>query len=321
MTAANYDFALVRYNSDGSLDTSFSGDGKVTTSIGAGSAYGRSIAVQTDGKILVGGYAAGASGDEYALTRYNSDGSLDTSFSGDGIVTTAFGLGDAYGESLTLQADGKILVSGYYFSGAANLLSLARYNADGSLDTSFSGDGLVTTSFGGTNNYGWDVAVQSDGAIVVAGSSSAGGTLDFAVARFDSSGNLDTTFSGDGLLTTPIGAGTDQAQSVTIQADGKLLVAGYSHNGTDNDFAVVRYNTNGTLDTSFSGDGKLTTDFGAADTGQSITLQSDGKFLVSGNAWNGSSYDFAVVRYNSDGSLDTTFSADGKADDVRECEH
>ena len=125
----NYDFALVRYNSDGSLDTSFSTDGKLTTSIGAGSAYGQSVAVQTDGKILVGGYATGTFGDEYALARYNSDGTLDTSFSTDGIVTTSFGLGDAYGKSLTLQADGKILVSGYYFSGAANLLSLARYNA------------------------------------------------------------------------------------------------------------------------------------------------------------------------------------------------
>ena len=257
---ANYDFALVRYNSDGSLDTSFSTDGKLTTSIGTGSAYGQSVAVQTDGKILVGGYAAGAAGDEYALARYNSDGSLDTSFSGDGIVTTSFGLGDAYGESLTLQADGKILVSGYYFSGAANLLSLARYNADGSLDTSFSGDGLLTTSFGGVDNYGFDVAVQSDGAIVVVGSSSAGGTPDFAVARYDSSGNLDTTFSGDGLLTTPIGAGLDQAYSVSVQDDGKLLVAGYSLNGTNNDFALVRYNSNGTLDTSFGGgDGIVTT--------------------------------------------------------------
>ena len=261
------------------------------------------------GNILVGGYAAGASGDEYALARYNSDGSLDTSFSGDGIVTTPFGSGDAYGESLTLQTDGKILVSGYYFSGAANLLSLARYNADGSLDTSFSGDGLLTTSFGGVDNYGFDVAVQSDGAIVVVGRSSAMGTPDVAVARYDSSGNLDTTFSGDGLLTTPIGTGLDNAYSVSVQDDGKLLVAGYSFNGTNNDFALVRYNSNGTLDTSFGGgDGIVTTAVGAGnDAGYSVTVQADGKILVAGLSLIGGNNDFALVRYNSDGTLDTSF--------------
>ena len=306
---SNYDFALTRYNVDGTLDTSFSTDGKVTTSIGVGGAYGQSVAVQADGKILVGGYADGTAGFEYALARYNSDGSLDTSFAGDGIVTTSFGIGDAYGESLTLQADGKILVSGYFFNGAANLLSLARYNADGSLDTSFSGDGLLTTSFGGVDNYGSDVAVQSDGAIVVVGSSSAGGTPDFAVARYDSSGNLDMTFSGDGLLTTPIGAGIDQAYSVAIQDDGKLLVAGYSFNGTDNDLAIVRYNSNGTLDTSFGGgDGIVTTAVGAGnDAGYSVTVQADGKILVAGLSLIGGNNDFALVRYNSNGTLDTSF--------------
>ena len=306
---SNYDFALTRYNVDGTLDTGFSTDGKVTISIGIGSSYGQSVAVQADGKILVGGYVAGADGDEYALARYNSDGTLDTSFSGDGIVTTSFGIGDAYGRSLTLQVDGKILVTGYFFNGAANLLSLARYNADGSLDTSFSGDGLLTKSFGGVDNYGSDVAVQSDGAIVVVGSSSAGGTLDFAVVRYDSSGNLDTTFSGDGLLTTPIGAGIDQAYSVAIQDDGKLLVAGYSFNGTDNDFAIVRYNSNGTLDTSFGGgDGIVTTAVGAGnDAGYSVTVQADGKILVAGLSLIGGNNDFTLVRYNSNGTLDTSF--------------
>ncbi len=306
---SNYDFALTRHNVDGTLDTGFSTDGKVTTSIGIGSAYGQSVAVQADGKILVGGYAAGLDGDEYALARYNSDGSLDTSFSGDGVVTTSFGVGDAYGRNLTLQADGKILVTGYFFNGAANVLSLARYNADGSLDTSFSGDGLLTTSFGGVDNYGSDVAVQSDGAIVVVGGSSAGGTLDFAVVRYDSSGNLDTTFSGDGLLTTPIGAGFDNSYSVSVQDDGKILVAGLGLIGGNYDFALVRCNSNGTLDTSFGGgDGIVTTAVGAGnDTGYSVTVQDDGKILVAGLSLIGGNDDFALVRYNSDGSLDTSF--------------
>ncbi|MBM3273347.1 hypothetical protein FJY94_08965, partial [Candidatus Kaiserbacteria bacterium] len=317
---SNTDFALVRYNTDGSLDTSFDSDGKVTTAIGTGYDYGNSVTVQADGKILVAGYTdIGQKNYDFAVVRYNSDGTLDTSFGTSGKVTTAIGTGHDYGNSVTVQVDGKILVAGDAHIGF-NFLSdfaLVRYNSDGTLDTSFGTGGKVTTAIGTGDGYfsaddnGYSVTVQADGKILVAGSAENGSNFDFALVRYNSNGSLDTSFSGDGKVTTAIiGNSSDYGQSVTVQADGKILVAG-SGNG---DFAVVRYNSDGSLDTSFSGDGKVTTAIigNSSDYGQSVTVQADGKILVAGSVSNGSNNDFAVVRYNSDGSLDTSFDSDGK---------
>ena len=252
--------------------------------------------MQADGKILV----AGTSGADFALVRYNSDGSLDTSFSSDGKVTTDFGSSTSdYGRSVTVQADGKILVAGT--SGAD--FALVRYNSDGSLDTSFSSDGGVTTDVGASER-GYGVTAQADGKILVAGpsydyNSNKG---DFALVRYNSDGSLDTSFSSDGKVTTDFGSERDYGESVTVQADGKILVAGTSN---DN-FALVRYNSDGSLDTSFSSDGKVIPDFGGGASGHSVTVQADGKILVAGTSYRGG-YKFALVRYNNDGSLDTSF--------------
>jgi len=317
-----YDFALVRYNPDGSLDTSFSGDGKVTTDFGGSSDSGHSVTVQSDGKILVAGSKGFTlfNNRNFALARYNPDGSLDTSFSGDGKVTTDFGGKEDPGHSVTVQADGKILVAGYshrYDGSGGPGLALARYNTNGSLDTSFSGDGKVTTDFGGYG-YGYDVGysvtVQADGKILVAGSSSGN---DFALARYNVNGSLDTSFDGDGKVTTGFGgyfgSDYDDGYSVTVQADGKILVAGSSGSEGYAFFVLARYNPDGSLDTSFSGDGKVTTDFGGNyDSGYSVTVQADGKILMAGKSAGYSGNRFALARYNSDGSLDTSFSGDGK---------
>ena len=312
----NNDFTLTRYNSDGSLDTSFSGDGKLTIAIGSGDDYGTSVTVQADGKILLAGTSFNGGNPDFALVRYNSDGTLDTSFGGgDGIVTTAIGSGYDWASSVTVQADGKILAGGYGNNGIDSDFALVRYNSDGSLDTSFSTDGILTIAIGaGSEDYADSVTLQADGKILLAGTSFNGGNAVFALVRVNSDGTLDTSFGGgDGKLTTAIGAGTDYGRSVTVQTDGKILFAGSSSNGSNDDVALVRYNSDGTLDTSFGGgDGILTTAIGTGgDTGFSVTVQADGKILVAGSAHNGSNYDFAVVRYNSDGTLDTSFSGDG----------
>jgi serralysin len=295
------DSALERYNIDGSLDSSFDGDGKVTT--GGASA---SVTVQADGKILV----AGGSPD-FSLARYNADGSLDTSFDGDGKVTTDF-MGYDSARSVTVQADGKILVAGRgdYGGSYTSDFALARYNADGSLDTSFDIDGKVTTGIYNHSYKGESVTVQADGKILVAGdSSSSSRSPQFALARYNTDGSLDTSFSGDGLV-SEISFGSyisSFAKKVTVQADGKILVAGrvtddYYHTSS---FALARFNANGSLDASFDNDGRVTTDFGSTNTyGSSATLQADGKILVAGT----SNYDIALARYNADGSLDKTFS-------------
>jgi uncharacterized delta-60 repeat protein len=291
------DFVLARYNADGALDTTFSDDGKVTTDFG-GDEYGESVVMQSDGKIIV----AGGSGD-FVVARYNADGRLDTTFSGDGKVTTDFG-GYDFGCSVVMQLDGKIIVAGLASSGSSYDFALARYNSDGSLDTTFSDDGKVTTDFAG---IGYSVVMQADGKIIVAGATFNDSSYDFALARYNSNGSLDSTFSGDGKVSTDFGGGDDHGHSVVMQPDGKIIVAGFAINDSG-DFLLARYNADGSLDTTFSDDGKVVTDFGGDDYGFSVVLQPDGKIIVAGLR----SFDFAVARYNSNGTLDTTFSGDGK---------
>jgi len=286
---ANNNYALTRYTTAGQLDTSFSGDGKVFFDwSGFDIAY--SVAIQSDGKIVV----AGTSADYFALARYTTAGALDTSFSGDGVAGYfSSPVGEAY--SVAIQSDGKIVVAGV----SDNNFALARYTTAGELDTSFDGDGKLTTDFGSVDGA-YSVAIQSDGKIVVAGVSN----NNFALARYTSAGALDTSFDGDGKVTSDLG-GTDTGRSVVIQSDGKIVVAGQFSN---NNFALARYTTAGVLDTSFSGDGKVTTDFGSVDNAYSVAIQSDGKIVVAGVSDN----NYALARYTTAGELDTSFSGDGK---------
>jgi uncharacterized delta-60 repeat protein len=183
----------------------------------------------------------------------------------------------------------------------------------GGLDPSFGTGGKVTTDFGATDTA-TGVAVQTDGKIVVAGSFDAGSS-DFAVARYNPDGTLDTTFGGgDGKATITFG-GKDFATAVALQADGKIVVVGFTDvgggAGNPNNFAVARLNPDGSLDTTFSGDGKATVDFGADDRATAVAIRPDGRIVVGGFDDGGSS-DFAIAQFKTDGTLDTTFSADGK---------
>ena len=313
------DFALARYNPNGTLDSSFSGDGRKTTDFAGIDDGAAGVALQGDGKIVVVGRTGFGSpfGDtfDFAVARYNPNGSLDSSFSGDGKQTASFGESDV-AKGVVVQGDGKIVAVGNTCNGNPDTtcdFALARFNSNGSLDTTFSGDGEQTADLGDI-----DIAdattVQGDGKIVVVGNVSqlATGATDFALARFDSSGALDTSFSGDGEQTTDFGGSNDRAHGVAVQADGKIVVAGERSSGSD-DFALARYNPDGSLDASFSGDGKQTTDFGGSDAANAVALRG-GKIVLAGTGSLGGTRgsDFALARYNPDGSLDTTFSGDGK---------
>ncbi|HET6867778.1 MAG TPA: PASTA domain-containing protein [Solirubrobacteraceae bacterium] len=303
--------------SPGSLDPSFNGTGKITTAIGLSDAYANALVRQPDGKLVTAGYAygGGATALDFALTRYNPDGSLDTSFNGTGKVTTAVGPGFAldYANALALQPDGKLVAAGSSNNGSKNDFAVARYNPDGSPDTSFHGTGKVTTAIGPADNEAYAVAVQPDGKVLVAGKSSNGSNYDFALARYNPDGSPDTSFNGTGKVTTAIGPDDDIAAAIAVQPDGKLVLAGHSYTGSQDVFALVRYNPDGSLDTSFHGSGKVTTAIGTAqDDASSLALQPDGRLLAAGASYTGSSYDFALVRYNPDGSLDTSFNGTGK---------
>jgi uncharacterized delta-60 repeat protein len=316
----NNDFAVVRYNTDGSLDTTFDTDGKVTTPFSSGNNdLATSVVLQSDGKIVAAGYSHNGTNNDFAVVRYNTDGSLDTTFDTDGKVTTPFSSGNNdLATSVVLQSDGKIVAAGYSHNGTNNDFAVVRYNTDGSLDTTFDTDGKVTTPVGSGNDFAESVVLQSDGKIVAAGYSHNGTNNDFAVVRYNTDGSLDTTFDTDGKVTTPFSSGNnDLATSVVLQSDGKIVAAGYSHNGTNNDFAVVRYNTDGSLDTTFDTDGKVTTPVGSGnDFAESVVLQSDGKIVAVGYSYNGTNYDFAGVSYNTDGSLEAIITTPvGSGDD------
>ena len=188
--------------------------------------------------------------------------------------------------------------------------------APGDLDTSFSTDGKLTTDFGfgSATDQGYAVVVDSQDRVVVAGGASNGSNNDFAVARYTSAGVLDTSFGTGGKLTTAIGSGHEDGYAVAVDSQDRVVVAGYSYNGSDYDFAVVRYTSAGVLDTSFSADGIVTTDFDQQvdEFGLAVAVDSDDRVVVAGASFNGSDDDFAVVRYTSSGVLDATFGAGGK---------
>jgi uncharacterized delta-60 repeat protein len=308
---------LIRLNSDGILDHSFSDDGIVVTNYGPMEAVANNVAIQDDGKIIVSGGAVINRMRNFAIARYNTNGSLDNSFSGDGVDIPNIRVlenSDEIASSLIFLPGGKIMIGGAYRNNFA--FAVVRYQPDGKLDASFGDDGILRD-----HKPGWYVsfnasAMQPDGKIVTAGS--AGYPLDlpkyFVVSRFKKDGTPDNTFSEDGKLMSNFGFSAGGAYAVAIQPDGKVLVAGTAFNGKDKDFALVRLNADGTLDNSFSDDGKLLTDLtGYDEDGKAIILQPDGKIILGGssNIWQ-LDYDFALARYNPDGSPDTTFSTDGK---------
>ena len=304
------------FSQAGSLDLSFGTGGKVLTDFGGLNEYAHSVTVQPDGKIVVAGNRYDGAYTDFGLVRYNTDGSLDTSFNLTGKVSTSIGSFADNCKSVAIQSDGKIVAAGESHNGAFYDFAVARYKTDGSLDSTFNTNGIVITDIESLDDRGASVAIQADGKIVVAGTSSDSMGYYFSVVRYHTNGDLDLTFDGDGKVSTPVGIFSDHARAVTIQTDGKIVVAGFSYNGADFDFALVRYHTDGSLDTSFDTDGIVTTPIsvntGALgsghDRGTSVALQSDGKILMAGFLPSNQS---ALVRYHANGSLDSTFDADG----------
>lgn len=313
---------------DGDLDPTFGTGGKVTIDFNRSTDIAYAVARQSDGKLVVVGTTYtnnDYTGEDFAITRHNANGTLDTTFGVNGKVTTDFPGLAAVASSVLIQPDGKILVAGGAFPGFTFLgdFELARYNSDGSLDTSFGAGGIVTTSFPGQGSYASALALQSDGKIVAAGTDFINFTTDdssntdFGLERYNSDGTPDTTFGNGGQVTTDFDGFNDDAFSVLIQSDGKIVAVGSAKNpATFYDFAAVRYLAKGTIDTSFGSAGKVRTDFGNADFDQarSAALQPDGKIVAAGTTiFNGGlSEPFAVARYNSNGTLDTTFDSDGR---------
>ena len=304
------DVLVLRYNADGSPDKSFGTNGVVTYD-GGSIDSGWAMAIQPDGKIVVAGntHTVG-SGRDYDLLvlRYNADGSLDNSFGADGIVTYDGGSEHEYGRAVAIQPDGKIVVAGGTGIVSYGDLLVLRYNADGSFDSSFGTNGVAT--YRGTgNDFAWSAAVQPDGKIVVAGESSNGSDQDVLVLRYDADGSLDHGFGTHGVITYDSGSGYDYAESVAIQPDGKIVVAGW---GQGWDVLLFRYNADGSLDHSFGTNGVVAYEGEDGDC-IAVAIQPDGKIVATGLTYNGRDADVGVFRYNADGSPDNSFGTNGVA--------
>lgn len=298
-------FALARYNQNGSPDPDFGTGGIVTTTIGS-SASGRAVALQPDGKVVVGGISSGLP-DRFALARYTITGTLDNTFGNSGSITTSIGT-NAIIMAIAIQPDNKVIGVGSGTSGGQTVFALARYTVTGSLDSAFGHNGIVTTSIG-SNASGRAVALQSDGKILVAGRSSIGNLpLTFALTRYTITGSLDSTFGNSGVVTTSIGNG-DTGLGVAIQSDGKIIVVGSSDLNalSGGKIALARYTITGSLDSTFGNSGIVTTSIANYAYATDVTIQPDGQIIVIG----GSQNSFALVRYNNDGTLDSDFGSSG----------
>jgi uncharacterized delta-60 repeat protein len=321
----NEDFAVARYNLNGTLDKTFGVGGKVQTDFPGLAAVASSVVIQPDGKIVVAGgaFLLFTFVGDFKVVRYNSDGSLDTTFGNGGIVTTTFPEG-SYAFALELQSDGKIIAAGTVFvafdpgESSDTDFALARYNPDGTPDATFGNSGQVTTNFVGFEDDAFSVLIQPDGKIVAVGSANDPATFyDFAAVRYLSNGTIDTTFGVAGKVRTDFGdQNFDRARSAVLQPDGRIVADGFaiSQNGLSQNFAVARYTSNGVLDTTFSGDGKTEIDFGnCCQSATKVLLQSDGKIItVGGSNGESSEDDFLLARLNPGGSLDNTFGVGGK---------
>lgn len=286
----------------GTLDPTFSENGRVTIKVGD-NAFGRSVAIQSNGKIVVAGYTNNVVNNNFALVRITRDGKPDNSFGTNGIVITDFGGGDG-ASSVALQADGKIVVAGT----SDNDFALSRYRQNGKTDSTFGENGKVITDFGNINQAS-SVAIQADGKIVVAGNTHIGLSYDFELVRFQQNGKLDSSFGNDGRTFCDFGGSEDFARSMTIQPDGKIIVAGNS----DQNFSLVRYREDGKPDSSFGNAGKVITKVRKYAYGYSVAVQPDGKIVMCGSsAREANYYDFSLIRYMQNGTIDSTFGDNGK---------
>jgi uncharacterized delta-60 repeat protein len=295
----------------GDLDSRFGNGGTVQTDFSGGDDYGFGIKIQSDGKTVVVGESGVYPLFHTALIRYKANGALDRTFGTGGKVVAALDSGGDGAQAIALQPDGKIVTAGSVIHNNFTLAFItARFNPDGTLDTTFGTNGSVETTFGDSEAEGNDVVLQADGKIVVVGFTGAGSYTNnnnIALVRFNPDGTLDQTFGTGGKVVSNTGLAT----SATLQSDGKLLVGG-TDESTRHGFLLARYNSNGTLDTSFGNLGMVTTPIGSGDAFSfGIGLLSDGRIVLAGYSETTQDHDFTVACYTSNGQLDQTFGNGG----------
>ncbi len=277
----NTDFGVVRYGPGGTLD------GITKTDIANGGDQANAVAVQPDGKIVVAGFTTHGGKSDFALVRYDARGTLDDSFGTHGIATIDMGSFDDDARAIAIQPDGKIVVAG----SRTNDVVLARFTTGGQLDGTFGTAGKTISNF--STDAADGIALMPSGEIEIAGTEFGTRDFDFQLARFDDHGTLEKT------VKTDIGSGDDFAENLVVDSQGRTIVVGRATSSTILDMALVRYRADGTLDTSFDGDGIVTADLHArGEFGQDVAIDSAGRIVAAGYTANGGDTQFALLRAN-----------------------
>jgi uncharacterized delta-60 repeat protein len=290
----------------GTLDSSFGMNGKVITDFGIYGGQFFGAAAQKDGKLLaVGSGSIKVNGKilhGFLVVRYLQNGLLDSSFGNNGIIITPFGNGGGTAHDIVGQDDEKFVVAGNgnsFQQRPINNVLLARYNKDGTQDSSFGINGLVITDFG-TNETIQAITLQKDEKFIVCGSSNG---QDYFTARYNYNGSVDSTFGINGQVITPMGLAS--ASAIAVQSDGKIVEVGNKDGGEK--AVVIRYLTNGALDTSFANSGIIADDFGYEGTRfNAVAVKPDGTILAAGQT-SGINGNMLVISFTNSGKLNTVF--------------
>lgn len=310
----------ISFSQPGSLDATFDSDGKKIISFATPNDYGEFVIIQPDSKILVGGRSSLNGGElSFSIARLNPSGTFDNAFGTSGKATTSYGNQGFEALNGALQSDGKIVVVGNQYTDASlgySQVALVRYNSNGSLDTSFDMDGIVTTQLATSNeDYGVEVKIQPDGKIVVGVQSRINFDRDFVLIRYNSDGSLDSSFGTNGISRTLLNTTNEAIYDIVLQSDGKIVAVGVISGSSNDDVAVFRYNSDGSLDTTFATNGKFIYDFASNHNyASSVVITSDNKLVVGGwynNLASSSGYSPFLMRLTGTGVFDTTFNATG----------
>ena len=300
----------------GSLDNSFGNEGIVIAPLSSSDEFGYSVAIQPDNKIILAGHRETNNVKDFAIVRYNPDGSMDNNFGNGGLVIFDGGTDSDKAISVIIQDDGKILIGGSVYHHLTTLddYAMARFNADGTPDNTFGTGGLVTTDINGEWDNAYAMAIQNDGKILLAGEAYMGGKRNVGIVRYNPDGSCDCSFGSGGFAILSIGSVIDRTRAIALQADGKILAGGWMNNGLDDQLFLTRFNTDGSTDNTFGNNGVATLDIGGNDDRcWVVNVLTDGKILVGGQSGTSGNYDYLLVKYLPDGTLDNTFGSNGIA--------
>lgn len=303
---------IARYLPLGTLDITFGSglNGVVTTSLGINTQI-NDIALQSNNTIIAAGQIISIRGNPSlaSLIRYTTSGTLDTTFGTNGSISIPLidGINGSTFYCVQLQSNGQPVAAGAIVLNGIPMFLLARFNTNGTLDTTFGTNGIVTTQVG-SNAVLSSLAIQSNGSIVAVGTAQAGSASQLAIARYTSTGQLDTTFGTNGItLTSVSGSIFASLNSVALQSNGSIVAAGINQLINSSNFIVVRYTSNGILDTAFNTTGIVQTTVGTYAGANALLIQNDGNIVVTGY----SDTAFATARYTTSGALDAAFGTNG----------